>query len=147
MSLVIVDNKTFYGLLPGPSPPPPPCPVFALSPSSGNSLGIWTCLSCFISIPQSRKKLPHCHATLFQRLSPTLFRMDRQERRQTRLVMRLTVIISNTLPFKSGNHNCKLNANDSHIYCQSPSSLALNFSNFTLCFPSRYKMITGNIKV
>lgn len=49
---------------------------------------------------------------------------------------------------KSGNHDSQLNTNDSHIYCQSlAASLALNFSNSTLCFPSRYKMITGNIKV
>lgn len=134
-----------------PSSPPPPTPPPGLCPLSFikqllEHFNVKS-LSCLISIPQSRKKLPHCHTTLFQRLSPTLFRMDRQERRQTRLGMRLIVIISKTLPFKSGNCDSKLNTNDSHIYCQSPSSLALNFSNFTLCFPSRYKMITGNIKV
>ena len=129
--------------------PPPPLPSLCPLPFIRQLLGHlnFKSLSCFISIPQSRKKLPHCHTTLFQGLSPTLFCTDRQERRQRRLGMRLIVIISNTLPFKSGNHNSKLNTNDSHIYCQSPSSLALNFSNFTLCFPSRYKMITGNIKV
>ena len=128
--------------------PPPPLPLCPL-PFSRQLLGRlnFKSLSCFISIPHSRKKLPHCHTTLFQGLSPTLFCTDRQERRQRRLGMRLIVIISNTLPFKSGNCDSKLNTNDSHIYCQSPSSLALNFSNFTLCFPSRYKMITGNIKV
>ena len=127
---------------------PPHLPLCPL-PFSRQLLGRlnFKSLSCFISIPHSRKKLPHCHTTLFQGLSPTLFCTDRQERRQTRLGMRLIVIISNTLPFKSGNCDSKLNTNDSHIYCQSPSSLALNFSNFTLCFPSRYKMITGNIKV
>ena len=127
---------------------PPPLPLCPL-PFSRQLLGRlnFKSLSCFISIPYSRKKLPHCHTTLFQGLSPTLFCTDRQERRQRRLAMRLIVIISNTLPFKSGNCDSKLNTNDSHIYCQSPSSLSLNFSNFTLCFPSRYKMITGNIKV
>ena len=127
------------------SPPLPLCPL----PFSRQLLGRlnFKSLSCFILIPHSRKKLPHCHTTLFQGLCPTLFCTDRQERKQRRLGMRLIVIISNTLPFKSGNCDSKLNTNDSHIYCQSPSSLALNFSNFTLCFPSRYKMITGNIKV
>lgn len=128
---------------------PPPLPSLCPLPFSRQLLGHlnFKSLSCFISIPHSQKKLPHCHTTLFQGLSPTLFCTDRQERRQRRLGMRLIVIISNTLPFKSGNCDSKLNTNDSHIYCQSPSSLALNFSNFTLCFPSRYKMITGNIKV
>lgn len=104
------------------SPPPALCPL----PFSRQLLGRlnFKSLSCFISIPHSRKKLPHCHTTLFQGLSPTLFCTDRQERKQRRLGMRLIVIISNTLPFKSGNCDSKLNTNDSHIYILSKPFLS-----------------------